>query len=93
LWHSGADGFDQDRGGMLRRILNDFNELLRLVHGVVVGVDDLNGSAESRSHVGHGDCLFCLVIVLSCGKSNNYIPFFHGPRRGVPLGAGLFHRL
>ena len=78
---------------MLRRVLNDLDELLSLVHGVVVGVDDLNVRAESRGHFGHGDGLFCLVIVLSCGKSNNYAQFFHGPRRGVPFGAGLFHRL
>jgi len=51
----------------LRRVLNNLDELLRLVDGVVVGVDDLNADAESRGYFGYCDCLLGLVIVLSGG--------------------------
>jgi hypothetical protein len=61
-----------------------------LVDCVVVGVDELNLDAEASGHFNYCGCLFGLVIVFSCGKSNNYIQFFHGPRRGVPLVLDCF---
>jgi len=78
LRHPSADGLDENSRGPLRRVLNNFDELLGLVDGIVVGVDDLNLDAESRGHFSDSDCLFRLVIVLSCSESNNYIQFFHG---------------
>ena len=72
--------------GPLDGVLNDLDELLGLVDGVVVGVDDLNLDPESRGHFGYGDCLFGLVIVLSGGESNNYIQFVHGVLAGTRRG-------
>ena len=84
LGHPRPNRLDQNGSGPQYGILNDFDKLLSLVDGVVIGVDDLNLDAESRGHCFDGDCLFGLVIVLSCGESNNYIQFVHGSRRGVP---------
>src|SRR5579871_412116 len=72
LRHARADRLDQNRRGSPFRILDDLDELLRLIDGVIVSVDDLDLYAEAGGYIGHGDCLFSLVIVFSGGESNGY---------------------
>jgi hypothetical protein len=48
-----------------------------LIDRVIVGVDDFDLHAESGGYIGHGNSLFRLVIVLSGGKSNNYVEIVH----------------
>src|SRR5579872_59411 len=58
-------------------VLNDLDELLGLLDRVIIGVDDLEFDVESGGHLCYGCRLFRLVIVVSSGKSNNYIGFIH----------------
>ena len=66
LRHSRAYGFDQYGVGTLGWILDKTKKLLRLLHGIVAGVDNLHiGSKLDRRRLGRG-CLFELVIVIFC---------------------------
>jgi len=51
---------------------------LGLVDGVVVGVDNFDFDPEAAGHLSRGGCLLSLVIVVSRGKSNNYVQIVHG---------------
>ena len=46
LRHSGPYRFDQNSAGPLRGILNQLDELLSLIHRIVVGIDDLDLDAK-----------------------------------------------
>ncbi len=72
LRHARADRLDQNCRGTPFLILNDLDELLRLIDGVIVGVNNFELYTEADGHVGHYDCLFSLVIVFPGGESNDY---------------------
>ena len=57
LRHPRPDWLYQNGSGPVRRILNELDELLGLINGVVVGVDDLNLDAEPCGHLGDCGCL------------------------------------
>jgi hypothetical protein len=73
LRHPRTNRLYQNCGGALDRILNDFDQLLGLIDGVVVGVNDLNLRAETRRCFRSGRRLLGLVIIVSGNERNNYI--------------------
>jgi len=77
LRHASADRLHENGAGVLDRVLNDLEELLGLIDGIVVGVDHLNVDAEAGGHFRYRYCLFCLVVVVSGDEGNNYIQFVH----------------
>ena len=60
-----ADGFHDDGTGMLRSVaLNNVEELLALLDGIVPGIDDFEADAEFRGSLLRGAGLFALEVVV-----------------------------
>ena len=75
--HGGSDRLDQNRIRSLCPVLDDLQELLALIYGVVVGVDDIDFDTQPECSFDRRCRLFRLVIIVFRGQSNNYILTFH----------------
>lgn len=75
LRHGSANGFDHDGVGVVVAILNDFDELLSLIDGVIVSVDDVKVNAEAGGSGAGGVGLLELIVVVLGGEANDDAKF------------------